>query len=217
MPMAVRDAYDAWAATYDAQDNDTRDLDAAVLREAGLPFEGEMVVELGPGTGKNTRYFAAHARSVLALDLSPGMLARARELVLDAHVSFVEHDITLPWPVASGRAGIVAGNLVLEHVADLRPVFVEGCRVLRPGGLMFVCELHPYRQLRGVQARFRSGQEWVPVEAYPHTVAEYVNTALASGFELVRLDEWQDGSCGPLPASAGEPRLLSLLFRRPGA
>ncbi len=213
-PPPARAGYDAWAATYDAQDNDTRDLAAALLRGAGLPLDGQVVIEIGAGTGENTSHFAAHARSVLALDVSPGMLARARERVRGNHVSFVEHDITRPWPAPDGQADVVAGNLVLEHVADLRPVFAEAHRVLRPGGLMFLCELHPYRELRGAQARFQSGPTLVPIEAYPHTVAEYVNTALDCGFDLVRLGEWQEGAAGPEPATGGVPKLISALLRR---
>ncbi len=208
--MPARVGYEAWAATYDTQANATRDLDAAVLRRAGLLFGGEAVVEIGAGTGKNTAYLAAHARSVLALDLSPAMLARAQQRVLDGHVRFVEHDITRPWPAADAEAGVVVGNLVLEHVAALRPVFAEARRVLRPGGVMFICELHPYRQLRGAQAAFWSGGKPVPVEAYVHSVSDYVNAALDSGLEVVRLGEWQDEPVGTL-----EPRLLSALFRRP--
>ena len=50
----------------------------------------------------------------------------------------------------------------------------------------------------------------MPVEAYVHSVSDYVNAALDSGLEVVRLGEWQDELVSTL-----EPRLLSALFRRP--
>ena len=210
----ARTAYDAWAATYDTQANATRDLDAAVLRAAGLSLDGKSVIEIGAGTGKNTAYLAAHARDILALDLAPAMLARARERVPGRHVHFVEHDITHPWPAADGTADAVVGNLVLEHVAGLRPVLSEACRVLRPGGLLFLCELHPYRQLHGAQAQFQGGDGLVLVEAYRHAMSDYVNAALDEGFEVARLGEWHDSDAGPGRAPLGVPRLLSMLFRR---
>ncbi len=80
------------------------------------------------------------------------MLARARERVPNSHARFIEHDITRLWPATDERADIVFGNLVLEHVADRRPVLAEAHRVLRPGGLLFLCELLLYRQPRGAQA-----------------------------------------------------------------
>jgi malonyl-CoA O-methyltransferase len=211
-PLTPRAGYDAWAATYDSQANATRDLDAAVLRTANLPVDGAAVIELGAGTGKNTAWLAERAASVLALDLSPAMLARARERVAGGHVRFVLHDITRPWPAADASADLVAGNLVLEHVLDLRPVMAEARRTLRPGGLLYLSELHPYRQLQGAQARFQAGGTEVPVEAFPHAVAEYVNEALAVSFVLLRLGEWQDD---PVPAATGVPRLLTALFRVP--
>lgn len=211
--MPVRAAYNDWASTYDTAANATRDLDAAVLRAAGLPLAGQAVIEIGAGTGKNTAYLAAHAREVLALDLSPAMLAVACVRVPDSHVRFVEHDVAQPWPAADGRAGVVVGNLVLEHIATLGPVLAEAHRALRPGGTLFLVELHPYRQLAGAQARFDAGDGPVLVEAYRHTVPGYVNTALQAGFTLVRLDEWSDPANSVQPDAPDIPRLLSLRFR----
>ena len=212
--MQVRAAYGHWAETYDTAADATRDLDATVLRAAALPLAGQAVIEIGAGTGKNTAYLAAHAREVLAMDLSPAMLALALARVPDRHVRFVEHDITQPWPAPDGGVEIVVGNLVLEHVADLRPVLAEAYRALRPGGTLFLVELHPYRQLAGAQARFDTPDGPVLVEAYSHTVPTYVNTALQAGFTLLRLDEWSDPAAGGGSAAPGIPRLLSLRFQR---
>lgn len=211
--VPVRDAYDDWARTYDHDANPTRDLDARVLRAAALQLAGARVIEFGAGTGKNTAHLAAGARSVLALDLSPAMLDRARARALGAHVRFAEHDITRPWPAADGAADIVVGNLVLEHIADLRPVFTEVRRVLRQGGSFYMCELHPYRQLRGSVARFaRAGGE-TRVQAFVHTTAEYVMTALAAGFVLTEMAEPGDETSAPDAPEPAMPRLLALTFR----
>jgi hypothetical protein len=64
----VSELYDRWSATYDSDLNATRDLDAIVLREAGLPVTDRDVCELGCGTGKNTEWLAERASLVLALD-----------------------------------------------------------------------------------------------------------------------------------------------------
>src|SRR4051812_24516774 len=73
----VAGAYDRWAASYDADKNATRDLDALVMRRSPIALEGRDVLELGCGTGKNTSFLAEHAKSVLAMDFSEGMIARA--------------------------------------------------------------------------------------------------------------------------------------------
>ena len=211
---SVSRAYDRWAQQYDDDVNATRDLDAWVVRHAPLAVDGRDVLELGCGTGKNTGWLAATARLVHAMDFSAGMLAVARRRVEAPNVRFVEHDIRRPWPLPDGAVDVVVGNLVLEHVEDLSAVFAESARVLRPGGRLFLCELHPYRQLQGSQARFtdRGTNELVHVPAFAHSTGEYVNGGLAAGLALRQLGEWMD----PGAPGGSVPRLLSVLFERGG-
>ncbi|MFL5575283.1 MAG: class I SAM-dependent methyltransferase [Gemmatimonadaceae bacterium] len=216
-PSDVARAYDRWAASYDADRNATRDLDAEVVRRAPLAVAGRDVLEIGCGTGKNTAWLAERARGVVALDFSPGMLARARERVsrLEARgvahrVSFLHHDVREPWPVPGAAVDVVVGNLVLEHVEALAPVFAEVARVLRPGGQLLLCELHPERQRRGAQAHFTDAATGgtVHVTAHRHTVSEYVNGGIAAGLTLRHLGEWLEAGA----PDGAPPRLLSLLF-----
>ena len=208
----VARAYDRWSLRYDDDRNATRDLDARVVRASPLHVAGARVLELGCGTGKNSQWLAEQARELLALDFSPGMLDVARRRVRSDRARFVEHDITRPWPVDVSSMDVVVGNLVLEHVRDLGPIYAEAARVLRPGGELFLCELHPYRQLRGGQAHFEDEDtnETIPVTAYQHSVSEYVNGGLAAGFVLRALGEHVEDSA----ADDAVPRLLSILFER---
>lgn len=209
----IAHAYDRWSTTYDDDKNATRDLDASVLRRMPLALENRDVLELGCGTGKNTAYLASKARSVVALDFSEGMIARAHERLTTSNVRFVRHDVRDLWPLDAASVHFVVGNLILEHVHDLAPVFFEAARVLRPGGQLFVCELHPYRQLLGAQAQFvdPDSGETVKVAAHVHTVAEYVNGGLEAGFSLRNLGEWTEDDA---PADA-PPRLISVLYELP--
>jgi ubiquinone/menaquinone biosynthesis C-methylase UbiE len=208
----VAQAYDRWSRRYDDDHNATRDLDARVVRGSPLHVAGSRVLELGCGTGKNSEWLAAQARELVALDFSPGMLDVARRRVRSQRARFVEQDITRPWPVDPSSIDVVVGNLVLEHVRDLAPIYAEAARVLRTGGELFLCELHPYRQLRGAQAHFEDAEtnETVPVTAYQHSVSEYVNGGLTAGFTLRALGEHVEESASP----DSPPRLLSVLFER---
>lgn len=105
---------------------------------------------------------------------------------------------------------VVVADLVLEHIHDLAPVFHQSARVLRDDGQLFLCELHPFRQLKGSQARFidpHTGNT-VHVPAFRHSVSEYVNGALAAGFVLSEIGEWPVES---LPEDQPR-RLLSVLL-----
>jgi len=102
---------------------------------------------------------------------------------------------------------------VLEHIPDVTSVFLETVRVLRPGGTAFFCELHPYRQLRGSQARFADPEsgETVYVPAYIHTVSEFVNAGIDAGLQLRVIGEHLE----PAAETGSPPRLLSLRFEAP--
>lgn len=210
--ISVAEAYDRWAATYDEDPNRTRELAGEVLRAQGLELTGRRVVEVGCGTGRNTAWLAARAASVVGLDVSEGMLARARAHVAAPGVRFVRHDIREPWPLADGSAELVVAMLVLEHVDALAPVLEQAARVLTAGGACFLCELHPARQMLGKQARFATepGGTVEPITAFAHDVSDYVNGALSAGFTLEHLGEWRDrGVSFQTP-----PRLLSARLRR---
>ena len=206
----VESAYDRWAEGYDSWPNPTRDLDAVVLRRQDLSLAGRDVLEIGCGTGKNTAWLGARARRVVAADLSAGMLARARRRVAPESVRYLRFDLTRRWPLAGACVDLVVDDLVLEHVENLGAVFTEACRVLRPGGELFVCELHPFRQLRGGQAQYPDPETGEPVlvPAYLHDVADYTNAALGAGFRVLHLGEWRDEGA----PKAELPRLLSLHF-----
>lgn len=207
-------AYNEWAETYDTDLNRTRDLAAEVLRQVDLDLAGRNVIEVGCGTGLNTEWLAgpaAGSTDIVALDFSEEMLARARLRVRDPRVQFIQHDVRARWPLADASADVVIAMLILEHLEHLEPVFAEAARTLRPNGELFLCELHPTRQLMGKQARFTSAKtgEHTLVPAFLHNVSDYVNAGLSSGFELVKMGEWRDEDA----PSSDVPRLLSLHFR----
>lgn len=210
---AVARSYDRWAPQYDVAPNATRDLDAVVLRAAPLPLEGADVLELGCGTGKNTGWLGRSARQLLAMDLSAGMLEIARRRISSPVVRFVQHDLRDPWPTGAGSMDVVVGNLVLEHLRDLAPIYAEAARVLRSGGTLFVSELHPFRQLLGGQAHFtdeRTG-ELVHVPAFPHSISEFVNSGIEAGLTLRSIGEWRDRTA----EARTPPRLVTLAFAKP--
>jgi len=208
---SVASAYDRWSASYDADRNTTRDLDGRILREARLPLAGARVLELGCGTGRNTVFLAEHARAVVALDFSEGMLAQARQRCAGLPVRFAAQDLRARWPVADATIDVALTDLVLEHIADLVPIFADAVRVLRPGGIFFVSELHPAMQRAGKQANFIDPATGIEqrIPAYRHDVAEFVNDGIGAGLVLRRLDEWR------LAASDDHPRLLTLVFAKP--
>jgi malonyl-CoA O-methyltransferase len=207
----VADAYNRWAATYDADHNRTRDMAAVVLRQANLVSSDKTILEIGCGTGRNTHWLAERCGNIVAVDFSEEMLRVARSRVQSPSVRFVQQDIRSAWPVDDDSCGVIIAMLVLEHIEFLEPIFAEAARVLRPRGELFFCELHPTRQMSGRQAEFVSGETGEPerITAFLHDISEYLNTGLHAGFELVNLGEWRDAGAN----NSELPRLLSVRMR----
>lgn len=207
---SVAAAYEQWAQTYDTDHNRTRDLDAAVTRQLLGEVHVQQLVEAGCGTGKNSAFLASITDRLLSFDLTPAMLAVAREKVRTPHVTFAAHDVREPWPVEPASADLITFNLVLEHIEDLEAVLRHAARACRVGGTVLVSELHPYRQYRGSRAQFvgRNGED-VYVAAFPHHVSEYLHAAEAGGLRLDRLSEWWHRD-----DDRSWPRLLTLQFTK---
>ena len=207
--MKVEDAYNAWSATYDSDQNRTRDLDEQVARHELQDLRCKAVLEVGCGTGKNTQLLAGISERVHSLDISAAMMEKAKQRVTSTNVTFEIADITQRWPVGDDLFDLVVCNLVLEHVEDLRFIFSEAARVLIAGGRFFVCELHPFRQYQGVQARFQQGDQTQHIPAFLHHITDFLKAAGSSELKLVRLDEcWHEEDQGK------PPRLISFLFAK---
>lgn len=211
--MSIRDDYTRWAHRYDTDPNRTRDLDREVMKTLLVGRHYDRTIEAGCGTGKNTAHLAGISDSVLSLDFSPGMLARARENVRLPNVTFRQADLRERWPVGDGGADLVSCNLVLEHLRELAPFFREAARALRSAGRLLVCELHPARQYDGTQARYDEATGTPRrIEAFTHHVSDFTSAARSVGLRLERLDEWWHGEDAGKP-----PRLISFLFEKEGA
>jgi ubiquinone/menaquinone biosynthesis C-methylase UbiE len=108
---------------------------------------GRDVLEVGCGTGLLLRRIASFAKSARGVDLSPGMLARARARGLDVTEASAT---SLPFPDAS--FDVACSFKVLAHVREIRLALAEMARVVRPGGHV-LAELYNPISLRGLAKR----------------------------------------------------------------
>jgi ubiquinone/menaquinone biosynthesis C-methylase UbiE len=120
------------------------DLEVDLVRRFG---EGREVLEVGCGTGLLLERIARFASRAHGVDLSPGMLARARERGLDVTEASATR---LPFPDAT--FDVACSFKVLAHVRDVRAALAEMTRVVRPGG-MIVAELYNAASLRALVKR----------------------------------------------------------------
>ncbi|MFF0430798.1 class I SAM-dependent methyltransferase [Streptomyces sp. NPDC004327] len=134
MSTAGPAAFDAIAPTYDASRGGT--ARAAVFAEQLAPLldPAEPVLDIGVGTGIVAAELTARGHRVCGVDLSPGMLAHARER-LGARVAVGD---ATRLPVRTGSVAQAVSTWLLHAGPDPRAVFTEVARVLRPGGRYLV-------------------------------------------------------------------------------
>jgi ubiquinone/menaquinone biosynthesis C-methylase UbiE len=124
-------------------------LDEAEVETVAPLVAGREVLEVGCGTGLILQRLARIAKRAVGVDLSPGMLAKARARGLEV----VEADATaLPFPDASFDAAV--SFKVLAHVPDIRGALSEMARVVRPGGVV-AAEFYNRNSLRYLVKRLK--------------------------------------------------------------
>ncbi|MFO7919392.1 MAG: methyltransferase domain-containing protein [Nioella sp.] len=129
---ALRDLYDEWADSYDAETGAhgyaTPARCAEALRRCGLATDAE-ILDMGCGTGLSGAAFAeAGFTTVDGSDLSPGMLDKARALG-------VYRDLWLPDNLPDRRYDAVAAVGVIGPGAAPLDLFDSCLEHLAPGGL----------------------------------------------------------------------------------
>ena len=108
--------------------------------EIARPFaEGGRILELGCGTGLILQRLAPLASEAVGIDVSPGMIAKARERGLDVRVGSVT-DLDLD----DDSFDLVYSFKVLAHVRDIERALSEAVRVTRPGGHLLLELYNPW-------------------------------------------------------------------------
>ncbi|MCO5158683.1 MAG: class I SAM-dependent methyltransferase [Aquamicrobium sp.] len=220
-------------AGYSRLPRQVRGLDGApewpALRAMLPPLAGRRVADLGCGFGWSARWMRAEgAASVLGLDLSQNMIARARADTDDPAIEYRIADLdTAELPAAA--FDLVFSMLAFHYVRDFARLARTIHAALAPGGdLIFTIEhpifmaaAHPRwtrdedgRRTWPVNGYFSEGErrtDWLAdgVLKYHRTLGTTLNTLIGAGFMLRRVEEFV-----PTPAQiAGMPELAEELER----
>lgn len=190
--MNVQQSYDLWASQYDTNKNKTRDLEALALKTTLERRSFRHILEIGCGTGKNTEWLLTHTERLTAVDLSEGMLEIARSKIHAENVEFRQADIMQKWNFGAQQFDLITFSLVLEHIEHLDPIFSEVSQALMPGGIVYVGELHPFKQYTGTQARFDTPEGRQLVPCFNHHISDFLRAAERSGLQLQHFEEYFD-------------------------
>jgi ubiquinone/menaquinone biosynthesis C-methylase UbiE len=149
------------------------DVEAAILRlMESAPIDS--LLDAGTGTGRMLELLAPHIRRGVGIDVSPEMLAIARDRLAGAHNCQVRLADVYRLPFTAGTADqsfdAVLFHQVLHYLDDPQAAVADAARVLRAGGRMVIADFAPHALefLRDELAHRRLGFSDREVQAWFH-------------------------------------------------
>ncbi len=219
--------------TWDAQHYDkTFSYVSALGRDLLImlaPAPGEVVLDLGCGTGELLAAIVAAGATGTGVDNDPAMVAAARERLPESHIvlgGVEQFQLT-------GTVDAVFSNAALHWMTDPEAVLQNVSSALVPGG-RFVAEMGGRRNVAGIIGALREaladfGYEIARMPWYFPSAGEYATLLEAHGFRVAHMEhfprltpllECQDGIAdwirmfgGNLTAAVPPDRLGAVLAR----
>jgi len=176
---------------------------AAWARALGLLLPPIDVADVGCGEGYLTIEMARWARRVIAIDRSPEVLARGRELAARRRLANIvwKRGLLDRLPLPSASVDLVLLSQTLHHADDPVRALEEARRVLRAGGRVLLLDLREHGE---TWVRAKLGDRWLGFE--PMRLQAMCE---AAGFAQVTL---QAGS-----RRAGDPFVVLIGIARKGS
>ncbi len=189
----------------------------------------KVVLDAGCGEGFLARVLAARGARVTGIDLSPRLIALARERDAAGAIDYRVADLCAPVPDLAGRFDRIGSHLVLNDVPDHRGFAATLAALTRPGGRAVLALNNPYSSVvrehiadyfaSGARAVYGGMTAWLGEEVgyYHRTLADYLDAFLDAGWRLAKL---ADVPAAPrddlsLPAGSRFPFFTVLAFVKP--
>ncbi|MCH5352400.1 MAG: class I SAM-dependent methyltransferase [Acutalibacter sp.] len=178
----------------------------------GGSLKGKKVLGLASGGGQQMPIFAALGAECAVLDYSPCQIESER-MVSEREgyqIRIIRADMTKPLPFEDGEFDLIFHPVSNCYVREVKPIFRECYRVLKPGGILlsgldngvnffFIDEEHreklnffPFDPLTNPEQRKMLEEEDDGMQ-FSHTMEEQIGGQLEAGFRLTHLYEDTNG------------------------
>jgi ubiquinone/menaquinone biosynthesis C-methylase UbiE len=214
--ITTQEGYAQWAPLYDEPGNQLLEIEQPIVRRIidGLPAGDAL--DAACGTGRHAAYLAARGHRVIGVDSSPDMLAVARRKVPEGE--FLDGELD-ELPLADASVDLAVCAIALSHVEDIRPVFAELARVLRPNGDLIVSDSRGFIGDIGLPLVRVLGDGTIGyMPTWARLASGYLEAALPVGLCVIRCEEprrpspiVRDETTGSdLGVSGGPPNIWAL-------
>jgi cyclopropane fatty-acyl-phospholipid synthase-like methyltransferase len=178
--------FDEYAAEYDADQSEEYRACASLVVDHADPRAGDVVLDLGCGTGAIALALAPRAGRVLGRDISEGMMEQAREKAAEEDLDNVEFEYGEFRDPNAERADVVVSNFAMHHLSDeekraaIRAIAALGPRRFVLGDVMFFGAPDPEEPF------------YSPEVDDPATVGTLADALTDAGFALVAVERVHD-------------------------
>ncbi len=148
-----------------------------VLQKQTHLHEPRHLLEIGAGTGKDSRFFQENGLEIVCTDLSPEMVELCRSKGLNAYVMDFLH---LNFPDASFEAVYALNCLLHVPKCDLPAILQTIRRLLKPGGLFYM-GVHGGEDFEGTLPT----DNYLPKRFFSFYSDEHIQQVVAEVFEIV--------------------------------
>jgi SAM-dependent methyltransferase len=149
-----------------------------------LPPPGRRTLDLGCGEGRLSRDLKALGHEVVAVDLSPTMVAAAKEADPELDV-YLADAADLPFDAES--FDLAVAFMSLQDVNHLEGAVAEAARVLEPGGCFCLAVVHPFNSA-GRFAGDDASSSFVVERSYLERF-RYADNLVRDGLEITFVSE----------------------------
>ena len=189
--------YEAWSEVYDSF-NPLIEAEQPMVWAVLDSLPVGVALDAACGTGRHSAHLSATGWTVIGVDQSEPMLARARTKAPSAR--FEVGSLT-SLPVDDESVDVVVCALALTHLTSLDTAVGDFARVVRTGGRVVLSDIHPFASLTLGQAFFETQDgRRLFVRNHVHLPSAYLSAFAAHGLSVRRCAE-------PLMTEEWLPRL----------
>ncbi len=141
--VTIRDQFTRQAVPFSTAPGIKDEAALAALVELAGAGPGDVMLDVACGPGLVVAAFAAVVRHAIGIDVTPAMIARARDVAGEKgvrNVGWLVGDAP-PLPFPDAAFSIVVCRFAFHHFVTPRAVLAEMIRVCRPGGRILVADV----------------------------------------------------------------------------
>ncbi|MHB8579866.1 MAG: class I SAM-dependent methyltransferase [Ignavibacteriaceae bacterium] len=184
-------AYNIWADIYDSDnDNLVFRMEEEILDSlmVTLNLSGKLTLDYGCGTGRNwKRLLKYNAGKIIGCDISQKMLEKLKNKYTEYETYLIKKNSSLP--VKTGTIDFIFSTLVIAQINNLKKTFHEWDRLIKPGGLILLTDLHPDILSAGGKRTFEKNGKVYEIKNYIHSIGKIKKLCESFNMEIVGFKE----------------------------